>query len=66
MVYYPGHTRVCHKILFQLYLIMPFQSDEKSCLAEIMGHLVQNSSSDKVLAYVVNYVGIYIAKSGAV
>ena len=36
---------------FRLYLIMPFQSDEKTCLAEILG---QNSSSDSVLAYVVD------------
>ena len=45
--------RVGHKISFRLYLIMPFQSDKKTCLAEILGHLYQNSSSDSPLAYVV-------------
>ena len=33
---------------------MPFQSDGKTCLAEIMGHLDQNSDSERLLAYVVD------------
>ena len=33
---------------------MPFQSDEKTCLAKILGHLGQNSGSNKVLAYFVD------------
>ena len=37
---FANHTvcnRICYKILFQLYLIVPFQSDEKTSPAEILG-----------------------------
>ena len=33
---------------------MPFQIDEKTCFAEILGHLDQNSCSYSLLAYVVD------------